>query len=173
MGCERGGVELVDNAQNVAFLHDEQIFAINLDLCPGPFAEQHSVAGLDVQRDELAAFVARAWANRDNLTFLWLFLCGIWNDDAAFGLFLAFETLDDHAVVQGTKRHCNLFLFCAEDSLLPTRQRDKRTLLALSFDECYQRAGSRVRSVDCQGVRGYEAERRCGILALRPVPNRR
>jgi hypothetical protein len=29
----------------------------------------------------------------------------VWDDDASLGLFLAFETLDDHPVMQGTKLH--------------------------------------------------------------------
>ena len=55
---------------------------------------------------ELAAFVAGAGADGDDLAFLRLLLGGVGDDDAALGLFLAFEALDHDAVVQGTERHC-------------------------------------------------------------------
>jgi hypothetical protein len=47
-----------NDAQNVAFLHDDKIFAIELDLGARPFAEQDLVAGLDVQRRDRAVLGA-------------------------------------------------------------------------------------------------------------------
>jgi hypothetical protein len=43
----RGGA--LDDAHDVAFLHDQQLLAVDLDLGAGPLAEQHAVAGLDVE----------------------------------------------------------------------------------------------------------------------------
>src|SRR4051794_31877018 len=40
---------LVQHAHNVAFLHDQILDAIDLHLGAGPFAEQHPVAGFDVE----------------------------------------------------------------------------------------------------------------------------
>src|SRR6476659_11016650 len=74
---------LANNAQNIAFLHDDQVFTVDLHLGARPFAEQDLVAGLDVQRRHLAVIVARAGADGDNLALLRLFLGGIGNDDPA------------------------------------------------------------------------------------------
>jgi hypothetical protein len=37
---------LVDDAHDVGFLHDQKVFAVDLDLGSRPFAEQDEVAGL-------------------------------------------------------------------------------------------------------------------------------
>src|SRR3984893_17610792 len=94
-----------NDAQDVALLHDEEILPVDLDLRARPFAEQNLIAGLDIERCELAAFVAGAGSHRANLAFLGLLLGGIGDDDPALGLFLAFETSDHDAVVQRTKVH--------------------------------------------------------------------
>ena len=51
------------------------------------------------------AAVAGAGASGDDLAFLRLLLRAIRNDDAALGLLFAVDTLDDDAIVQGTKLH--------------------------------------------------------------------
>jgi hypothetical protein len=43
-----------DDAQDVAFLHDQQVLAVELHFGARPLAEQDAVAGLDVERLELA-----------------------------------------------------------------------------------------------------------------------
>ncbi len=91
-------------------LHDKELLAVDLDLSAAPLAEQDPVAGLEVERNELAAFVARAGANSDHFALLRLLLSGVRNDDAALRLFLAFNTTNDDAVMQGTEFHeCFLF----------------------------------------------------------------
>ena len=70
-------------------LHDQEILAVDLDLGARPLAEQDAVAGLDVERDELAALVAGAGADGDDLALLRLLLGGVGNDDAALRLLLA------------------------------------------------------------------------------------
>src|SRR5215510_5436814 len=82
-----------DHAHDVGLLHDQEFLAIELDLGAGPLAEQDPVAGL----------VAGARPDGDDLAFLRLLLGGIRNDDAALGLFLAFEAADDDTIVEGTK----------------------------------------------------------------------
>src|SRR5437016_2875883 len=49
-----------DNPEDVAFLHDDQIFAVDLHFGARPFSEQDLVAGLDVERCDLAVLGARA-----------------------------------------------------------------------------------------------------------------
>ena len=53
----------------------------------------------DVDRDQLAAFVAATRSDSDNLAFLGLFLGGVGNDDAAFGFLFGVDTAHDHAIV--------------------------------------------------------------------------
>jgi hypothetical protein len=52
-------VDSADDAEDVAFLHDQQVFAVDLDFGARPLAEQHAVAGLDVERGNLAVFGAQ------------------------------------------------------------------------------------------------------------------
>src|SRR5580704_10694905 len=100
----------VDHAHYVGLFHDQELVAVELDLGARPFAEQHAVAGLDAHRGELAALVAAAGADDDDFAFLRLFLDGVGNDDAALGLGLGVDTLDDHPVMERSElelRHCS------------------------------------------------------------------
>src|SRR5829696_6879640 len=82
-GLPAGGGLLDEHAHDVAFLHDEVLDAIELDLGAGPFSEQHLVADLEVDRDQLAGLVATARADGDDLAGLRLLLGGVGDDDAA------------------------------------------------------------------------------------------
>src|ERR687897_1792750 len=62
-----------DHPEDVAFLHDDQVFAGNLDLGARPFAEQDAVARLDVERSHLAVVGANARADGNDFAFLRLF----------------------------------------------------------------------------------------------------
>src|SRR5215471_15265017 len=90
----------------VAFLHDHVLDAVELDFGAGPLAEQHPVADLDVDRDELATLIATTRADGNDLPFLRFFLRGIRDDDAAAGLLFSFDPLDDDAIVKWTEFHC-------------------------------------------------------------------
>src|ERR1700761_3586321 len=94
---------LREDAHDVGFLHDQELFAVELDLRARPFAEQHAIAGLDIDRNELSSLVAAAGANGDNAAFLRLFLGAVGNDDAALGLFLGIDSFDHDTVMQRTK----------------------------------------------------------------------
>jgi hypothetical protein len=63
------------------------------------------VEGLD-----LAALVAGAGADRDDLALLGLLLGGVRDDDAALGLLLRVDAADDDTVVQGSKCHGDVLL---------------------------------------------------------------
>src|SRR5690606_41380765 len=67
---------LLNDSHDVTLLHDQKVFVIDPDLGPGPFAEQDEIARLDVERDQLAAFVAGTWADGDDLAFLRVFFRG-------------------------------------------------------------------------------------------------
>src|SRR5580658_498458 len=75
-----GGGRAFDHAHDVGLLHDEQLLAVDLDLCAAPLSEQDAVAGLQVERNELAAFIAAAGAHGDDFAFLRLLLGGVGND---------------------------------------------------------------------------------------------
>src|SRR6478609_1316567 len=62
-----------------------------------------SLTSVHVHGNELAALVTAARSNSDDLAFLRLFLSGIGNDDATFGLLFGTDAAHDHAVVQGTE----------------------------------------------------------------------
>src|SRR5438105_458696 len=89
----------------VAFLHDQVLDAVELNLGSRPFAEQHPVADLHVDGDEFAGLVASARADGDDLALLRFFLCCIRDDDAACRLLFCCDALDDDAVVKRPEFH--------------------------------------------------------------------
>src|SRR5215475_2828172 len=99
----RGGT--LEDSHDVAFLHDQVLDAVELDLGAGPLAEQDAVAGLDVERNELAALIPGARANGDDLAFHRLFLGCVRNDDAALGLLFLRDALDHDPIVKRTELH--------------------------------------------------------------------
>src|SRR4051794_9242132 len=103
-GLDLGGA-LLEHAHDVAFLHDQQLVAVELDLGAGPLAEQHAVAGLDAHRRQLALVAARTRPDGQDLALHRLFFRGIGDDDAALGLLLLVDALDDDSIVQRPELH--------------------------------------------------------------------
>ena len=66
-------------------LHDEEIFAINLDFGAGVLAEQDAVAFFHSEREHLAFIVGLALADGDDFAFLRFVFGGVGDDDAAAG----------------------------------------------------------------------------------------
>src|SRR6202795_1637029 len=99
------------NAHDVALLHDQELFAIELDLGAGPLAEQHAVADLEVDRDQLAGFVAAARAHSGDFAPRGFFLGAVRDDDAASCLLFGVDALDHDAVVKRTEFHAVLPIF--------------------------------------------------------------
>src|ERR1700735_2371283 len=97
-GAETCGLLSLEHAQDVAFLHDQQVLAIELDLGAGPLAEQDAVTLLHVEGLDLAAVVAGAGAGGDDLAFLRLFLSGVGDNDPALGLLFFLDALDEDAI---------------------------------------------------------------------------
>src|SRR3981189_2799194 len=91
------------DAHDVALFHDQEIFAVELDLGARPFAEQDAVADPEVDRDHLATFVAASRAAPRDFALRGFFFDSVGNDDAAFGPFLGVDTLHDDTVMQRTK----------------------------------------------------------------------
>src|SRR5882672_2945759 len=94
-----------DDAHDVRLLHDEEILAVELDLRPGPFAEQDAVARLDVERHDRALLVARARTDGDDLALHRLFLGGVGNEDSAGRLAFGVDAANHNAIVQRPELH--------------------------------------------------------------------
>src|ERR1700740_870636 len=103
LGCSGDVDWLREDAHDVGFLHDQELFAVELDLGARPFAEQHAIAGLDIDRNELSSLIASAGADCDNPALLGFLLGAVGNDDAALGLFLGVDSFDHDSVMQRTK----------------------------------------------------------------------
>ena len=61
---DSAGRLLLEDAEDFFFAHDEEVFAIELDLGAGVLAEEDGVASLDVEREDLAFVVGLALAFR-------------------------------------------------------------------------------------------------------------
>src|SRR3954469_2157140 len=94
-----------DDPEDVGFLHDDEVFAVDLHLGARPFAEQDLVAGLDVQRSDLAVVGPRAGPDGNDFAFLRLLLRRIGNDDPAGGLCLGLDTADEDAIMKRSETH--------------------------------------------------------------------
>src|SRR6266705_702465 len=101
-----------EHAHDVGFLHDQEFLAVELDLGAGPLAEQHAVADLEVDRDQLAGCVAATRADGGDFALRGLFLGTVRNDAAASGLLFGVDALDHDAVVKRTEFHAVLLRFC-------------------------------------------------------------
>src|SRR6516225_2044993 len=99
---------LDEHSHDIALLHDQVLVAVDLHLGSRPLAEQHPVADLNVDRNQLAGFIAPAGANCDDLTLLRLLLGGVGDNDAPGTLLFSLDTLDDDAVMEWAKLHCCL-----------------------------------------------------------------
>ena len=62
------------HAHDVRLLHDQEFLAVELDLGARPFAEQHAVADLEIDRDQLAGFVPAARSDRRDFALRGLLL---------------------------------------------------------------------------------------------------
>src|SRR6516162_3859269 len=88
-----------EHSHDIALLHDQVLVTVDLYLSTGPLAEQHSVAGLKVDRNELAGFIAATRPNGDDFALLRLLLGGVGDNDAPRRFLFGLDTLDDDAVV--------------------------------------------------------------------------
>src|SRR5271154_6496908 len=95
----------LDDAHDVALLHDDELFALDLDLGAGPFAEEHPIARLDVERMCLAILAARSGSDGDAFALHRLFLDGVRDDDPTRRLLLLLDASDQHAILQRSEAH--------------------------------------------------------------------
>src|SRR5580692_3159122 len=77
-----------EHAHHVILAHDEMLLTVDHDLAAGILAKQDCVTGPHFGCHQLAGLGRLAFAYRDNLALLGLFLGGIGNNDPALALFL-------------------------------------------------------------------------------------
>ena len=95
---------LIDDAEHFFLAHDEKLFAADFDFGPGILAEEHTVASLDVEREDLAVVVGLAFPGRDDFAFLGLFFSAIRDDDSTRNNgFALFDATDEDTVVEWGK----------------------------------------------------------------------
>src|SRR4029079_4313725 len=94
-----------DDAHDVFLAHDEELIALDLHGLPGVLAEQHAVADLEVERNQLALVILLSLAHGHDLALVGFLGGGVGDHDATRGLALLFDALDDHAVMQRTNLH--------------------------------------------------------------------
>src|SRR5216683_5983706 len=148
----------VEHAHDVGFLHDQEILAVELHLGAGPFSEQHFIANLEIDGDQLADIVATAGAGRHDLALLRLLARGIRNDDAAGGLFLGFDALHDHSVVQRTElgfRHGDLV--AAQQRALGMIERE--WAVSTQLYRVPKLSGNMALGANCQAAAAQDAQR--------------
>src|SRR5580698_3771708 len=89
-----------EDAEDFVFLHDDEVFAINLDLGTGILSEQDAVVVMNGQREGLAFIVGAAFSGGNYDTLLRLVFCAVRDNDAASsgGSFL--HATDEDAVMQ-------------------------------------------------------------------------
>src|SRR5690606_27436195 len=107
-GCLWGcGSESVsgDDAEDVAFLHDQHFGAVDGHFRARPLAEEDPVAFLDRRCDQLARVLARAFAHGDDFAFGGFLFRAVGDDQTALGLLFAFHTLDQNAVMKRFECH--------------------------------------------------------------------
>src|SRR5689334_2798320 len=68
------------NAEDLFFAHDEEVFAIDLDLSAGVLAEQDAIAFLHVERTDFTFFADLAFSDGEDFAFLRLILGAIGDD---------------------------------------------------------------------------------------------
>src|SRR5687767_11130110 len=94
---------LLDDGEDVVLAHDDELFAVDLDLGAGVAGEDDFVALLDGKGRAFAVVETAAVADGEDLAALGLFLGGVGEDDAALGLGFGLDTLDEDLVAERTQ----------------------------------------------------------------------
>src|SRR5215467_9332111 len=120
------GLGFLEDPHDVAFLHDEVLDAIDLDLGARPLPKQDPVADLHVKRHQFARLVTATGPYGDDFALRRFFPGGVRDDDAAGALLLGIYALDDDAVVKRTKLHAALLKILMIDRFSERRARQAR-----------------------------------------------
>src|SRR5579883_662038 len=98
---------LLDDGEDVVLAQDEVLLTVDLDFAPRVLAEEHLVAGLDVELAQAPVLEELAVADGDHLGLDRLLLRGVGDVEAAGGALRLGQALDEDAVVQRTNGHTN------------------------------------------------------------------
>src|SRR5690606_13836908 len=98
---------LFENPENVGLPQDQEVLAVEAHFRARPLSDQDLVAGLHVERTDLAVLVPGAGADGDDLGLHWLLLGGIGDDDAARRSLFGLNAADEDAVVQRSEVHAD------------------------------------------------------------------
>src|SRR4051812_26813316 len=90
---------LLEDGEEIFFLEDQMLFAVDFDFGAGIFAEDDRVARFDLRLAARAVVQDFAGADRDDFRFHRTLFGVVRDDDAARGLFLGGEALDQDAVL--------------------------------------------------------------------------
>ena len=90
-----------DDAEDVRFVDDEDVFAVELHFGAAVLGDEHLVADLHGEkRADILAFVILAGAEGENFSFLGFLFCGVGQEDAASGFFFAGGALHEDATTE-------------------------------------------------------------------------
>src|SRR5688572_21531713 len=92
------------DAEDVLFLHDEELLAVELHLAAGILAEDDPVAALDRGAHVPSVVGDPARAHGDDFALVGLLLGGVGNEDAAALGLARLDTPDEDAVVEWAQR---------------------------------------------------------------------
>lgn len=91
-----------DDAEDVGFVDDEDVVAVELHFRAAVLGDEDLVADLDgEERGHVFAFVVFAGAKCEHFSFLRLFFGGVRKEDATGGLFFAGGALHEDAASEG------------------------------------------------------------------------
>src|SRR5690606_9721361 len=99
------GWKSLDDAEHLVLAEDQVLFSVDLHLGAGVLADEHGVAGLHVERPDLAVVEDAPLARGDDLGAERLLLRRVGDDDPAGRLGLFVDSLGDEPVVKRTDGH--------------------------------------------------------------------
>jgi hypothetical protein len=90
------GASAFDDAEDLIFAHDQEFFAIELDLGGAVLAEKHALTRADIERLSDAICAVLAFADRHDFTLLRPLSSGVGDDDTAARLLALCNPSHDH-----------------------------------------------------------------------------
>src|SRR5690242_2989659 len=91
--------------QDLVFTKNQVVLFFDLNLGPTVLAEQHPVAGLDIEGNAIALFVGLACADSNHFALLRLFFRRVGDNDSSLDCFFFLNALDQDAIMQ--RSHLN------------------------------------------------------------------
>src|SRR5579863_3879240 len=100
--CTSRLAQLLQDAEDLVFLQNQQLVAVNFDLGAGVLAKEDAVAGFHFERDALAGVQEFAIADSLDHGLLRLLLRAVGNDDPSAALLAFFHPFYENSIMQGT-----------------------------------------------------------------------